>query len=746
MIIDSLAVVTNSPMLKTICSGDHINTTITSNVSTVGFTWIATPQHPLTTSGYHSNAVLKTYLNDTLFNVGLIPDTVRYVLSPHNNTCVGHDTTYKVVVLPKPSLSNTVLSQSVCSGSPSIAVTLVPLPGPPAVVTFNWTASPSSPLLTGYIASATGSLSIPAQTIINNTGITQYVDYSITAYLQATSACPGDTKVYRINVNPLPTPLISGLISVCAGTSGVIYSTPKVTGHDYIWTLTGAISFTGNHTNSITVSWGAGPAGTIRVQEIDQTQPTNCSATTPQYNVALNAYPTPVISGNHTPCGYSVQTYTLGSPQNGHSYSWTVIGGAPASGTSSGISVTWGNANPISITASETIDYGGGVSCSATAPAFSLSLITFPLPAGSISGTTPVCNTWTKTYTVPPIGNADSYTWTYLPATGVSITNNGASADLAYDLTATSGTLKVHGNKTGCGSGPDSPVYPVIVNPLPYISLASCNDPKTTTSSRQFYLKGGVPLGGQYYLDGSLVPGGLVTPASLSTTTHQVTYRYTDVNTCSSTSSAVPLTVLSGSVLSICPYNFTDPRDNSVYYTHTMGGRCWMLSNLNYGSQLNPQSKPQTDNCTVEKYCSFADANCTVYGGLYQWDELMQYRVPSAGEYLQGICPPEWHVPTSDEWQMLIDGQTNAGNGIAGGDLKDLNPAFGFKGLLMGIFYQNNTWDFTSGGLTASMFWTSTLASGTRVITRGLNSYVESVLKYNSLRSNAFPLRCVKDF
>jgi len=744
--IDSLAIVTNNPMIKTICSGDHINTTFTSNVSTVGFTWIATPQHPPTTSGYHSNAVLKTYLNDTLFNVGLIPDTVRYVLSPHNNTCIGRDTTYKVVVLPKPSLSNTVLSQSVCSGSPSTAVTLVPLPGPPAVVTFNWTASPSSPLLTGYISSATGSLSIPVQTIINTTGIPQYVDYSITAYLQATSACPGDTKVYRINVNPLPTPFISGLASVCAGTSGVIYSTPNATGHDYIWTVTGSLSFTGNHTNSITVNWGAGPTGTVRVQEIDLTQPTNCSTTTPVYNVALNAYPTPVISGNHTPCGLSVQSYTLGSPQNGHSYVWTVSGGAPASGTSSGISVTWGNTNPISITASETIDYGGGVSCSATAPAFSLNLITFPLPAGTISGTNPVCNTWTRTYTVPPIGNADSYTWAYLPATGVTITNNGASADLAFDLTATSGTLRVHGNKTGCGSGPDSPVYPVTVNPLPYISLTSCNDPKTTTSSRQFYLKGGVPLGGQYYLDGTLVPGGLITPGSLSTTTHQITYRYTDMHTCTSTSSSVTLTVLSGSVLSICPYNFTDPRDNSVYYAHTMGGRCWMLSNLNYGTQLNPQSKPQSDNCTVEKYCSFADANCTVYGGLYQWDELMQYRVPSAGEYLQGLCPPEWHVPTSSEWQMLIDGQTNPGNGIAGGDLKDPNPAFGFKGLLMGIFYQNDTWDFTSGNLTATMFWTSTTVGSTRALIRGLNSYVESVSAYNSLHSNAFPVRCVKDF
>ncbi|MCX6286602.1 MAG: PKD domain-containing protein [Bacteroidetes bacterium] len=744
--IDTLALVTNNPMSKTICSGDHINLTITSNVTGAGFTWTATPQHPATTSGYHNNAVLKTFLNDTLLNIGLIPDTVRYALRPHDNTCIGPDTTYKVVVLPKPGLTNVNLSQSVCSNAPTTAVTLVPRPSPPAIVTFNWTAYPSSPLLTGYIPSATGSLSIPVQTIINNTGVPQYIDDSITPYLQAASACPGDKKAYRFIINPLPIPAVTGLTSVCANTNGVIYSTPNVAGHDYVWTVTGAISFTGNHTNSISVNWGAGPTGTVQVQEIDQNQSTNCSVTTPVTSVALNANPTPVISGVQNPCGLSIQPYTLGSPLPGHSYVWTVNGGAPVSGNNSSITVTWGNTNPIGIDVTETISYPAGVNCTAQAPLYPLTLITFPLPAGSITGTNAVCNTWTRTYSVPPITNADSYTWWYTPATGVTITNNGPSANLAFDLTANSGNLFVKGNKTGCGSGPTSPAYSITVNPLPYISLASCNDPKTSTTSRPFYLKGGVPPGGQYYIDGNLVTGGLITPSSLTTTTHQITYRYTDMNTCASTSPFVTLIVLPGSLLSTCPYTFTDSRNSKVYHASLMGGRCWMLENLNYGSKLDPDIQPQTDNCVVEKYCSSADINCTVYGGLYQWDEMMQYRIPGPGEYLQGLCPPEWHVPTATEWQMLIDGQTNAGNGIAGGDLKDPNPGLGFKAVLLGIYYQNNVWAFTSGNLKATIFWTSTSGSSTRALTRGMNSYNESISVYYSVRSNALPVRCVKDF
>jgi uncharacterized protein (TIGR02145 family) len=74
-----------------------------------------------------------------------------------------------------------------------------------------------------------------------------------------------------------------------------------------------------------------------------------------------------------------------------------------------------------------------------------------------------------------------------------------------------------------------------------------------------------------------------------------------------------------------------------------------MAENLNIGAALNAGSY-QTDNSVIEKYCfSFNPANCDVYGGLYLWDEMMQYSTTPGG---QGICPPSggWHVPTDTEW------------------------------------------------------------------------------------------------
>ncbi|MCX6286918.1 MAG: hypothetical protein NTY96_07375, partial [Bacteroidetes bacterium] len=156
---------------------------------------------------------------------------------------------------------------------------------------------------------------------------------------------------------------------------------------------------------------------------------------------------------------------------------------------------------------------------------------------------------------------------------------------------------------------------------------------------------------------------------------------------------------------------------------------------------------PQSDNCTPEKYCLASDATCVTYGGLYQWDELMQYQVPAPGVKVQGLCPPEWHVPTQAEWQDLIDAvaSTTPGDGLAGSYLKDTNPTFGFHALIDGIFYLNDTWAFTSGNLTATMFWTSTTSTLTRSIARGMNNYSLSISFYPSGRSNAFPVRCVKD-
>jgi uncharacterized protein (TIGR02145 family) len=37
-----------------------------------------------------------------------------------------------------------------------------------------------------------------------------------------------------------------------------------------------------------------------------------------------------------------------------------------------------------------------------------------------------------------------------------------------------------------------------------------------------------------------------------------------------------------------------------------------------------------------------SESYCDIYGGLYQWDEMMQY---VTAEKTKGICPTGWHLP-----------------------------------------------------------------------------------------------------
>ncbi|MBI9036636.1 MAG: T9SS type A sorting domain-containing protein [Bacteroidales bacterium] len=104
----------------------------------------------------------------------------------------------------------------------------------------------------------------------------------------------------------------------------------------------------------------------------------------------------------------------------------------------------------------------------------------------------------------------------------------------------------------------------------------------------------------------------------------------------------------------IYPWNcgdaFTDSRDDKVYLTVQIGDQCWMAENLNVGTRIDVDTD-QTDNSTIEKYCyDDIEDSCDVYGGLYQWNEIMQY-VTTSGT--QGICPSGWHIPTDTEWLTL---------------------------------------------------------------------------------------------
>ena len=179
------------------------------------------------------------------------------------------------------------------------------------------------------------------------------------------------------------------------------------------------------------------------------------------------------------------------------------------------------------------------------------------------------------------------------------------------------------------------------------------------------------------------------------------------------------------------------------YHKVKIGTQIWMKENLEVGTMKNGSSE-KTNNCIIEKYCYNDDpANCITYGGLYQWNEAMQYVTT---ERTKGICPTGWHIPTIAEYQTLDTAISFNGNSLKAvgqgtGTGAGTNIS-GFSTLLAG-YGDPSGFFFYLGSDTYS--WISTEydevgASGTY-----LNGNDSSFDFYHFDQGNGFSVRCVKD-
>lgn len=94
------------------------------------------------------------------------------------------------------------------------------------------------------------------------------------------------------------------------------------------------------------------------------------------------------------------------------------------------------------------------------------------------------------------------------------------------------------------------------------------------------------------------------------------------------------------------------PRATSLNPTNwiAIGTQIWAKANLNVGTMVTGVTA-QTNDSVLQKYCYGDDeANCTIHGALYQWDEAMQYVTTNGA---QGICPAGSHIPTDTDWKTL---------------------------------------------------------------------------------------------
>ena len=168
---------------------------------------------------------------------------------------------------------------------------------------------------------------------------------------------------------------------------------------------------------------------------------------------------------------------------------------------------------------------------------------------------------------------------------------------------------------------------------------------------------------------------------------------------------------------------FTDTRDRQRYDWILIGEQTWMAENLNY----------ETNNswCYDNK-----KANCETFGRLYDWNAAMK------------ACPHGWHMPSDDEWKVLIE--YFGGWKIAGKKLKSKsgwkksgngNNESGFSSLPGGNYNGSSFYTMDSYGY----WWSSTQTSSTYAWIRNMFVSHGSVYRNDYSKTYCFSVRCLRD-
>lgn len=211
-----------------------------------------------------------------------------------------------------------------------------------------------------------------------------------------------------------------------------------------------------------------------------------------------------------------------------------------------------------------------------------------------------------------------------------------------------------------------------------------------------------------------------------------------------------------------CPGTSTVTYEGQVYNTIQVFSQCWLKENLNVGTMI-PGTNEMQDNGIIEKYCwNDEEDSCSVYGGLYQWSEMMDYKTTPGS---RGICPPGWHVPIEMEWNLLegavdshygifdpeweqwgfrgFDVGTNLKSGYGwenGGNGTDL---FGFTGLPAGFCHLDGNFLFLGE---CGYWWTSSQQEGNYDWARTVVYDHFDVFRNEVHWGGGHSVRCVRDY
>lgn len=181
----------------------------------------------------------------------------------------------------------------------------------------------------------------------------------------------------------------------------------------------------------------------------------------------------------------------------------------------------------------------------------------------------------------------------------------------------------------------------------------------------------------------------------------------------------------------------TDSRDNQTYRTVTINYgsiiRTWMAENLNYAA--------------TGSWCyGNNEANCNIYGRLYDWNTAMAGETTSNANPSgrRGVCPLGWHLPSRAEWEALtnVSGAYELKSFVGWDNWYSGGNETGFTAIPGGSRFPNGTF---SGTGVNGYWWTTTQVSANDAWFQNMSSENYLVESDHTDKTHGFSVRCVRD-
>ena len=412
--------VTNDPMTDYICSHSLFTLNLTSDIPGATFSWV-----PSVISGNITGASSGsgTQISHTLINTIATNSVLNYTITPLAVGCFGNDTIYTVTVKPKPEITTTPLTYTLCSPD----TIHIPLTSQVATPSFDWVAVASSGNVTGY---SDGTGSVIHQGLTNTGYDIETVFYGVDI---SADGCTGNTVTFTVTVNPRPdlttTPLIH---SQCNDLNTGITLTSNVSGTLFTWIATASSGNLSGQSNSVAPGTVINQAIHNSGSDIDTVYYTivpearSCTGDTMIYKVAV--YPTPDLSNSppsQQQCNNLNTNTTLTSHITGTLFTWT------ASGSSPNVSGFSDNITPTAIIDQTLFNSG-----------FNIETVTYHLTPTANGCDGQVADYIVTVFPTPDLSNSPAFqSQCNIDATAITLLSNVANTAFTWTCTQTSGNI-----------------------------------------------------------------------------------------------------------------------------------------------------------------------------------------------------------------------------------------------------------------------------------------------------------------